>query len=139
MGSTDQATLILSSLEVASEQAEDLTPLVYPRFFERYPEMEVEFGNDADNDTKGRMLIKLMLELAEYAEGKVYPGSILRWISDHKEYGLEPVMYLYMLECLRDVVKELNGAMWNEDINTAWQAQFDKLMAYVNQSYAERG
>lgn len=132
----DQLDLILQSLEVAAEKTEDLTPLVYPRFFEQYPETKIEFGNDSDDSAKGRMLVNLLMEIIGQAEDKIYPGNIRRWISDHLEYGVVPQMYTAMLECLRDVVKELNGSTWNDDIEAAWQAQFNKLMLYVDEAYA---
>ena len=132
----NQLDQILLSLEVATEKAEDLTPLVYPRFFKQYPEAKIEFGNDPDDSTKGRMLVNLLMEIIGQAENKVYPGNIRRWIADHLEYGLVPKMYTDMLDCLREVVKELNGSAWNDDIEAAWQAQFDKLMVYVDEAYA---
>lgn len=132
----DQLDLILLSLETAAEKADDLTPLVYPRFFKQYPEAKIEFGNDPDDYSKGRMLVNLLMEVMGQAENKIYPGNIRRWIIDHLEYGVKPEMYTVMLSCLRDVVKELNGNVWNNDIEAAWQAQFDKLMVYVDEAYA---
>lgn len=131
----NQSELILKSLEIASEQVEDLAPLIYPIFFKQYPDKEVEFGNDPGDYTKGRMLVNLLLEIVGYAEDKVFPGNVRRWISDHLEYGLKPEMYTFMLSCLRDVIKELNGPQWSDETEAAWQAQFDKLMVFVNEAY----
>lgn len=131
----EPAELILTSLDVASQKVDDLTPLIYPRFFEQYPEAEIEFGNDPEDFSKGRMLVNLLMEIVGYAEDKVYPGNIRRWISDHMEYGVVPEMYKYLLSSLIDVVRELNGPDWTEATEAAWHAQFEKLMVYVDEAY----
>lgn len=136
MNNAQHAALIMASLERATATVEDLSPLVYPKFFQHYPEAEIEFGNDDDNDIKSRMLVNLLLELAGYAENKVYPGNILRWISDHKAYGATPAMYRCMLSCILSALQSQNGAAWTAATAAAWQAQFDKLMAHVDAAYA---
>jgi len=133
----DQASLVLRSIEIASKKEEDLTPLVYPIFFEKYPETEIEFGNDADDSAKGRMLVNLVMEIIGQAENKTYPGNIRRWMTDHLEYGVNPQMYVHLLDCLRNVVKTLNGSEWNDEVNAAWQAQFDKLLVFVDEAYTK--
>lgn len=129
------AELIELSLEIAAERAGDLVPLVYPRFFTLYPEAVLEFGDDQDDHSKGKMLVNLLMEIIGQAENKVYPNNIRRWISDHFAYGVVPSMYTDLFTCLLGVVKESNGSDWSDDMAAAWQAQFDGLMVYVDEAY----
>src|SRR6185369_11832106 len=59
------AALIHSSLEHVAERVTDLTPQVYARYFARHPEARVLFGHDDDDDLKGDMLSRLIIQIMD--------------------------------------------------------------------------
>jgi hypothetical protein len=75
----EAAGLIHRSLEHIAEQAPDLTPLVYRRYFSRHPEARELFGNDSGDCLKGEMLTKIILQIMEYTEGRSDPDLIASW------------------------------------------------------------
>ena len=129
------AALINASLEHVAEKVADLTPLVYARYFVRHPEARALFGNDDDDDLKGQMLSKLLLQIMDYAEGRTDPDIIVSWASDHLAYGVSLSMFPAMFESLEEVLRDAAGAAWTDDTSHAWRAQFDGLMALIESSY----
>ena len=126
------AELIHACLEKISERTEDLTPLVYGRFFAAYPQAAEQFGPDKGDIVKGQMLNGILFAITDYAAGRVYPEDICRWVRDHKLYETTAAMYPCMFSCLLDTIRDLMGTEWNETIEAAWQGQFDGLLAYIH-------
>lgn len=60
-----------TSLEIISERYEDISPLVYQRFFTRFPEANELFGGSVGEMSKGRMIIDLLMELMSLAENRL--------------------------------------------------------------------
>lgn len=131
----DKAALIHESLELIAERVTDLTPLVYARYFSHHPEAKDLFGNDSDDDLKGRMLSKLILQIMEYAEGRSNPDIIASWAVDHLSYGVGLSMFPAMFSCLGETLREAAGTAWTEETDAAWRDQFDNLMAHIQAAY----
>lgn len=133
---SSQAELMERCIELVSERAEDLATLVYPRFFARFPEADELFGGSIGEGAKSNMILLLVFQLLELAEGKVYHHNIERWINDHIAYGVTLPMYATMFEALISSLQQVLGADWNPAMGEAWDCQIDKVMAYIERLYA---
>lgn len=129
------AALIHSSLEHIAERVTDLTPQVYARYFARHPEARVLFGHDDDDDLKGDMLSRLIMQIMDYAEGRANPEIIVSWASDHVAYGVSLAMFPAMFESLEETLSEAAGEAWTTEVSCAWQAQFDGLLALIEAAF----
>jgi hemoglobin-like flavoprotein len=127
--------LIASCLELVAEKCEDLAPEVYRRFFARFPDGEDLFGIDPDNSVKGGMIVSLLMEVMNFSEGRVYSDNVLRWIGDHKSYGVTYPMYEVMFDTLLAVIADVLGDSWTPAMDDAWRAQYDILLPHIKQIY----
>jgi len=123
--------LIHACLEKVSERTDDLTPLVYARFFAQYPQAAEQFGPDKGDVVKGQMLNGILFAITDHADGKVYPEDICRWVHDHRLYETTLPMYPCMFKGLLDTIQELMAEDWTAEIDAAWQAQLDGLMSCI--------
>lgn len=130
---------ILESLENAAEKVDDLTPLVYARFFRVYPEARECFGVGLDDGDygKGRMLNSIIDAVLDQARGILYPGLIYSWGCDHQAYKATVPMCAAMLEALRAELADLLGPDWTPDTDAAWRRQFEHILKPIAQSFAD--
>ncbi len=131
----EHAMLITTSLEHVAERVTDLTPMVYARYFARYPEARALFGHDDDNELKGDMLSRLIVQIMDYAEGRANPEIIVSWASDHIAYGVSLGMFPAMFESLEETLREAAGEAWTPNVERAWQAQFDGLLGLIEAAF----
>lgn len=131
----NNAALISQSLEQAAEHIDDLTPLVYARYFSYHPEASVLFGNDSDDSLKGEMLAKLVLQIMDYAEGRSDPDIIVSWASDHMGYGVPLAMFPAMFRSVKETLIEAVDTAWTQEVDLAWEQQFDGLLFLIDQAY----
>jgi len=116
-----QADAFLASLEAVAEKCEDIVPPVYAELFKRYPEMEALFVLDVDDGVKGHMLNET-LSMAEglLTEDGVGVHFIAAERMNHSGNGVDDATFDGYYPVLRDVVRELAGEAWTDDMDAAW-------------------
>lgn len=131
-GGTADAALLDESLEQAAALCEDLTPLVYARFFELRPDAQIYFQlNELDPRSHGRMLAEVLCLLQDSAKGEDYVRPTLQTIAkDHVSYGVtETAFYRDFLVALQAALETLLGKHWQPAWSAAWQRQCAALLA----------
>ena len=129
---TDDATLLETSLEIAAERCEDLTPLVFARFLARRSDAASLFTeDDLAAYRRGQMLQEVTFLLLHNAAGESYvPVNVQGTASDHTAYGVyDPALYTAFFAAYTDVLAELLGNDWNDAYAGAWQRQCAALLS----------
>jgi len=127
------ANPIERSLELAAIRCEDLTPLVYARLHRDYPETRTMFRTEGSEPVKGSMLaltLEAILDLAGERSGKF--RMIECEISSHDAYGTPRELFIAFFGVIAATLRELLGAEWSEEIDTAWrdlQAEIEIIVA----------
>jgi hemoglobin-like flavoprotein len=127
------ANPIERSLDLAACRCEDLTPLVYERLHRDYPETQTMFRTEGSEPVKGSMLaltIEAILDLAGERSGKF--RMIECEISSHDAYGTPRELFIAFFGVIAATLRELLGAEWSEEIDTAWrhlQAEIEIMVA----------
>ena len=129
------AELMESCLTIIAERTEDISPLVYRRFFAKHPDAEELFGGSIGEDVKNYMIIEIIMQLLNLADDNVDPDITKRWIMDHTVYGVTLPMYSTMLESLVSSLAEVMGSDWSDQHQCAWVNQTDKVMVHVKECY----
>lgn len=129
------AELMEACLTLIAERTEDISPLVYRRFFAKHPDAEELFGGSIGEDVKNYMIIEIIMQLLNLADDKVDPDITKRWIMDHTVYGVTLPMYSTMLESLIASLAEVMGSDWSERHQSAWSNQTDKVIVHVRACY----
>jgi hemoglobin-like flavoprotein len=121
------------SFELAAARCEDLTPLVYRRLFQQYPETETMFRSQGSELVKGSMLaltIDAMLDLAGDRSGHF--RLIGCEVSSHDAYGTPRQLFAAFFDVIAATVREILGADWSPEMEEAWRrllAEIDSLVA----------
>mgnify|MGYP006183231245 CR=1 FL=1 len=121
---------IIASLELCSEAAGDITPLVYKRFFELCPE-GLELMGHSDEHMQGRML-EQVLDLF-FSDEHFGEGAYLNWELDNHlvSYRVQGGMYDHFFTALLSVVNEAVGSAWTQPMAAAWDERIGLIMGQV--------
>jgi hemoglobin-like flavoprotein len=130
------ANPIERSLDLAAISCEDLTPLVYARLHQDYPETRTMFRTEGSEPVKGSMLaltIEAILDLAGERSGKF--RMIECEISSHDAYGTPRELFIAFFGVIAATLRDLLGAEWSEEIEAAWRDLQAEIAVMVAQSH----
>jgi hemoglobin-like flavoprotein len=131
--SCSQMDTILQSLSAVADREEDITARVYESYFGRCPG-SAELMVGTDGLMKGRMMQEVLTIIM--AEDLPAERSYLCFeTKTHRDYGVEPHMYENLLLAVRDTVKEVLGADWDEAYELAWSARIETLMQEISDAW----
>lgn len=121
---------VIASLEIAAENAGDISQEVYRNYFARCPGSEALMSH-IDHLVRGKMLdevFRLVMLPSLDAEQQYLDFEV----KNHKlAYSVEPHMYGNLLAALRDTVKASTGKSWDDAMERAWQDKIDSLLAQI--------
>ena len=120
------------SFELAAAQCADLTPLVYRRLFEMFPETAGMFRSQGSDLVKGSMLaltIEAILDLAGERRG---PFRMMACeVASHEAYGTPPALFIAFFAIIRDTLRELLGDQWSPAMESEWSVLLADIEAIV--------
>jgi hemoglobin-like flavoprotein len=124
---------IVTSLELAAERCEDLTPLVYERLFRERPETRTMFRTHGSALVKGSMLELSIDAILDFVgERKASHRLIFCEVQSHDAYGTSPELFNVFFTVIADTVRDLLGDDWTPAMDTAWRTLREDLDRYVN-------
>jgi len=109
------------SFELAASHCADLTPLVYQRLFDAYPETQAMFRSDGSDLVKGSMLaltIEAILDFSGMRHGHF--RLIACEVTSHDAYGTSRQLFTAFFTIIRDTLRDLLGDEWSTEIAQAW-------------------
>jgi hemoglobin-like flavoprotein len=116
-----QARAIERSLEIAAEQAGDLTPQVYTLLFEQQPEMEALFWRDTSGAIKGEMLMRVFEAILDFVGERRYADHLISAeVITHEGYEVPREVFSTFFGIVEVVVRKACGSAWTEEMNRAW-------------------
>ena len=120
------------SFELAAERCEDLTPLVYRRLFDAYPETRTMFRTEGSELVKGSMLALTIDAILDFAgERTGHFRIIAAEISSHDAYGTSRELFIAFFGIIAQTVREIVGAEWSDDIDAAWRKLLGDIESYA--------
>jgi hemoglobin-like flavoprotein len=126
------AAAIEASLELASENAGDLTERVYALLFGRQPEMEALFWRDKSNLIKGEMLAKVFDAIFDFIGPRKYADHLIATeVHTHAGYDVPPRVFATFFGVVAEVVQEACGTGWTDTMDGAWRRLLKDLDDYV--------
>ena len=127
-----EANLIETSLEIAAERCEDLTPLVYRRLFADHPQMEALFIRDKNNLVKGEMLARVIEAILDFAGERRYAAQMIQCeVVTHEGYDVPREIFAIFFGTVAACLKAVLGADWSPAIDAAWSRLLVDLDYYV--------
>jgi hemoglobin-like flavoprotein len=124
--------LIETSLELAAERCEDLTPLVYARLFAAHPEMEALFLRDTNHAVKGEMLARVFEAILDFVGERKYASTLIQCeVITHEGYDVPPDVFGIFFSVVADTLKAVLGPDWSPAIAEAWTGLLSDLDFFV--------
>jgi hemoglobin-like flavoprotein len=124
--------LIEASLELAGEQAGDLTAPVYRRLFAEQPDAKALFWRDKNGQIRGEMLARVFEAILDFIGERRYADHLIRTsVVVHTEYDVPPEMFGTFFATVAAAVKDALGADWTPAMEGAWRRLLDDLDSYV--------
>jgi hemoglobin-like flavoprotein len=125
---------ITRSLEIAAERGGDLTPLVYARLFKAQPEMERLFWRDHETHAvRGEMLARVIDAILDFSGDRAYARALIQCeVITHEGYDVPPEIFGTFFRTVRDSVREVCGADWDEAMAQAWAHALRGLEFYAD-------
>jgi hemoglobin-like flavoprotein len=131
---TASSNPIERSFEIAAERCEDLTPLVYRRLHAEHPETVTMFRTEGSELVKGSMLALTIDAILDFAGPRTGHFRMIECeISSHDAYGTPRELFIAFFGVIAGTLRELLGADWSPEIDTAWRQMLQEIEAIVSQ------
>ena len=129
MTKDEQTAHILAAMELVAEQAGDISPAIFSRYFERCADSR-ELMEHMDEHMLGRMMDQVLLLIMEPGEDEL--ASYIEFeTASHKSYGVRPHMYESLMRSVQDVMSQELGSAFSPDMAAAFQARIDYLLQEI--------
>jgi hemoglobin-like flavoprotein len=120
------------SFERAALRCADLTPLVYQRLFEAYPETQTMFRTQGSELVKGSMLALTIEAILDFAgDRRGHFRLIACEVVSHDGYGTSRELFIAFFAVIRDTLRGLLGNEWTPDIAQAWDQLLMEIDAFA--------
>ena len=126
---------VLRSLELYDEFVGDPTPMIYERFFVKYPEGEEMFA--FDKYMESRMMSSVLMLLSDVADHTTPIEYTTHWIADHVAWGVGREMMFDMFDMIRDTIGDGLGDRWTSEMHDGWCALIDRMRPVMDDQIAE--
>ncbi|MGD0143782.1 MAG: globin [Rhizomicrobium sp.] len=123
---------IETSLELVSERCGDLTPFVYARLFELYPDMKPLFRRDTNDAVKGEMLARVFEAILDFIGDNRYASHLIQCeVVTHSGYDVPPEIFRIFFGVVASTIRERLGADWTAAFEAAWEKLLGELDYFV--------
>ncbi len=130
--------LIEETFQMLAPRAEELARRFYAELFQRYPEVEPLFAN-TDMDQQRRKLVAALATVVNSLRRPRELRKVLRELgARHEQYGAEPGHYGAVAETLLDVMKELAGPAWTQEVHDNWSAALNMVAETMVNGYKRK-
>ncbi len=114
--------LLESSFELLAPRAEELVAKFYDRLFEKYPAVKPLFANTSSSEQQKKLLASLVLVMNNLRKPEVLQKALVEMGARHQGYGAVQAHYPAVGETLIEVMSEMAGSHWTDELTNAWQA-----------------
>jgi methyl-accepting chemotaxis protein len=131
--------LIRRSFEALAPRASELVRRFYEELFRRYPQVKPLFANTRPEEQQKKLLAALTLTVNNLDRPQVLAKTLAELGSRHQQYGAEPAHYDAVAGVLLDVMQELAGELWTDEVGAAWGAALGLVKETMLSGYEAAG
>ena len=130
--------LIERSFEIAAGRCEDLTPLVYRRLHDEYPETRTMFRTEGSDLVKGSMLALTIDAILDFAGPRNGHFRLIECeISSHDAYGTPRGLFIAFFGIIARTLRDILGDDWSGEIDAAWRNLLGEIEKHVAEVQAK--
>lgn len=123
--------LLRSSFNLVVTREPELTAKFYDIFFTRYPQAQALFVRN-DVAAQQKMLTDALVAVVDHLDDSPWLAKTLSGLgATHVEYGVEPVMFDWVGECLLAAMAEVAGSDWTPELADAWTEAYGAIVSLM--------
>ncbi|WP_455221192.1 chemotaxis protein CheW [Kaarinaea lacus] len=115
-----EVPLLEASFSKLAPRGEELVHRFYEELFARYPDVQPLFAHLSMKEQETKLLAALKLVVGNLRNPAQLTETLQNLGKRHKGYGANASLYQAVGNTLIDVLKEVSGSHWTEEVNQAW-------------------
>ncbi|NOZ11321.1 MAG: PAS domain-containing protein [Gammaproteobacteria bacterium] len=131
-----EANLLESSFAALAPRGEELTKRFYAVLFEQYPEVKPLFAHTSPSEQQKKLLSALTLVVNSLRKPEQLVAALTKLGAKHQQYGAEAAHYQAVAETLLNVMAEMAGELWTDEVAAAWTAALDTVAQTMLKAYS---
>ncbi|MGD8784249.1 MAG: chemotaxis protein CheW [Thioalkalispiraceae bacterium] len=131
--------LLETSFTAIAPQGEQLVKRFYQELFSRHPEVESLFKNTTAEKQQTKLLAALKLVVENLRNPEVLKNALIEMGARHQGYGAKPEHYAVVRDTLLEVMAEIAGSAWTDDIRGAWTDALNVIAGIMMDAYKSDG
>lgn len=133
-----QVELLEQSFAALAPHSEELVERFYTKLFSRHPAVLPLFANVDMAQQKKHLRNGLVLVVENLRRPEKLVPALTAMGQRHQDYGVEPAQYEVVATTMLDVMAELAGDLWTDEIQTAWHQAFELIAQTMLDAYANK-
>ena len=133
------ADVLESSFKLLAPHGKVLAARFYEELFKKYPEVIPLFKNTKIEKQQKKLLAALTLVVSSARKPKRLKKALRGLGRRHQGYGAVMGHYDAVAEILLEVMSEIAGNSWNDEIENAWQGALNEVSRIMLKAYELEG
>jgi methyl-accepting chemotaxis protein len=129
--------LLEKTFSELAPSGEKLTERFYEELFERYPDVIPLFEHVDLAQQQKKLLAAIKLVINNLRNPETLATALKQLGAKHKIYGAEEAHYQAVASTLLDVMQELAGDLWTDEVQQAWSDALDTVSKIMLSTYSE--
>lgn len=130
-----QIELVENTFSKLSDNADKLVENFYKRLFERFPEVKPMFANVDQKEQEKKLLSSLVLVVNNIRKPDVLGPALTNLGKKHQKYGAVAEHYPVVAGVLLEVMSELAGDLWTDEVEQAWTNALNTVATAMLDAY----
>lgn len=129
--------LLETSFAALNPHANTLVERFYDELFRRYPSVKPLFKNTKPETQQKKLLASLQLVVSSLRKPAKLKKALKELGNKHQQYGALEEHYPAVAETLLDVMEELAGDLWTDEIKEAWTQALNFVASTMLETYED--
>ncbi|MGA7799381.1 MAG: methyl-accepting chemotaxis protein, partial [Gammaproteobacteria bacterium] len=137
-GATADVEVLEASFALLAPHADELVRRFYDELFRRYPAVQPLFAGTDLEEQRRKLLAALKLVVSNLRNPEALYQALSTLGVKHQGYGALPEHYPAVAQTLLDVMAELAGAHWTDEVAGAWRTALNTVAESMLQAYDDK-
>jgi methyl-accepting chemotaxis protein len=130
-----QIELLEETFAKLADSGEILVEKFYSQLFERFPDVKPMFANVDQKEQEKKLLSGLVMVINNIRKPEVLGPALSTLGKKHQKYGAVAEHYPAVAETLLDVMGELAGDLWTDEVKQAWTNALNTVATAMLDAY----
>jgi len=130
-----QIELLEETFAKLAPQGEQLVENFYEKLFSRYPQVKPLFANVDQKEQQKKLLSGLVLVINNIRKPEALGPALTSMGKRHQQYGVVAEQYPLVADTMLEVMGELAGDLWTDDVKRAWTNALNTVATAMLDAY----